>query len=247
MTILLIRANRNEVDEDALRERGIPSVVDPYLTITPAENPAGVARMREALSAPGQKWLVVTSTNSLPMLAAALNPGELDIIIGHQPDLRFAAIGAQTELQLRERGAGEILRGRDADSSSLAELLSTQEPCPVIIPSSNISMRTLHSELTQRGFSVVEEVVYVTETVAQVPPSCAGVHSGKYAGVLLRSPSAARAFATFNRDSSIPLFCAGRVTAAQVENLGLSPAAVSPDPTPDSIAQTIDEYLKVHS
>lgn len=247
MTILLIRANRNESDQQALQARGIQSVIDPYLAIHPVHNPDGVERMRAALCAPGMKWLIATSTNSLPLFESALAPGELEEIIRTQPDLYFAAIGSQTELQLRALGASQVLRDTGADSSSLAQLLGKQAPCPVIIPSSKIAMRNFENILPQHGFSLIEEVVYSTETVNHEPVSVRGVRTGEYSGVLLRSPSAVRAFAAFNRVIDIPIFCAGRTTSAQAEILGMTPAGVSPDPSPDSVAQTISNYLKDHN
>lgn len=247
VTILLIRANRNEVDQLALEARGIQSIIDPYLTISPARNPGGVVRMRDALKAPGEKWLVAASTNSLAMFGKALMPGELEKIIHTQTDIRFAAIGEQTELQLRALGATEVLRGSSADSSALSYVLGQQTPCPVIIPSSNIAMRNLERELSRQGFSLIEEVVYVTETVIHIPASVHSVRTAEVSGVLLRSPSAARAFVSFNGVPNIPIFCAGLTTSSQAEILGLTIAATSPDPSPDSVAQTISEYMKEHN
>jgi uroporphyrinogen-III synthase len=244
MTVLLIRANRNEVDQSALQRRGITSVIDPYLSITPVKNSAGVKRMHNALKTAGKKWLVATSTNSLHFFAEALQPGELEYLIRTDPELRFAAIGEQTEQQLRELGAKEVLRASSADSSSLAMELGKLQPCPVIIPSSNIAMKSLGNELQQHGFRLIEEVVYSTAEVSSTPKSVAGVSSGVFSGVLLRSPSAARAFFNFNGLTEIPMFCAGRTTSAQAGVLGLKIALVSTNPSPASVAQSISDYYK---
>lgn len=244
MTILLIRANRNEVDQSALAEHGIPSVIDPYLSITPVENPAGVKKMHNALKAPGTKWLVASSTNSLRFFADALPQGELEYLIHTDHELRLAAIGEQTEQQLRDFGAKEVLRASTADSSTLALELSKFPPCPVIIPSSNIAMKSLANELSRTGFRLIEEVVYSTDEVSSTPQSVTGVLSGEFTGVLLRSPSAARAFAHFNGKTELPVFCAGRTTSVQAGVLGLRIAAVASDPSPASVARSISDYFK---
>jgi uroporphyrinogen-III synthase len=73
------------------------------------------------------------------------------------------------------------------------------------------------------------------------------IAGGQISGVLLRSPSAARAFVDFTGSVDIPVFCAGRTTATQAEVLGLTVSAVSADPSPETVALTISEYLKAHS
>ncbi|HLP23114.1 MAG TPA: hypothetical protein VK139_03625, partial [Microbacteriaceae bacterium] len=62
MSVLLIRANRNEVDAEALAAFGIDCIIDPFMTITPRENDTGVARMRAALEDGEPSWLIATST-----------------------------------------------------------------------------------------------------------------------------------------------------------------------------------------
>ncbi|MDF9809802.1 uroporphyrinogen-III synthase [Aurantimicrobium minutum] len=246
MTILLIRANRNDADQKALSSLGIDTKIDPYLVISAVENPAGVERIRQALKATGNKWLVATSTNSLGFLETAMLPGELTNLIRTQPGLNCAAIGELTEQQLRELGARTVLRAPISDSQSLSNVLGNLEPCPVVIPSSNIAMKSLSHGLAKRGFTLIEEVVYSTNIVTQIPASVAEIAEGKFTGVLLRSPSAARAFAAFNGAVTLPVFCAGRTTSAQAVELGLNVVTVSSDPTPLSVAQSITSYLKEH-
>ncbi|WP_280797917.1 uroporphyrinogen-III synthase [Aurantimicrobium minutum] len=247
MSILLIRANRNEVDQSALESYGVDCIVDPYLSIAKVHNPVGIARLREALIAPGNKWLVATSTNALSFFQAELKTGELQKIIQTQRDLRFAAIGAETEKQLREVGAEKVLRSSEADSQSLAKVIAETEPCPVVIPSSSIAMKSLSQTLNSRGFELIEEVIYATESVTHIPASVKQIAANQISGVLLRSPSAARAFVGFNGIVDLPVFCAGRTTATQAGVLGLTVSAVSADPSPETVALTISEYLKAHS
>jgi len=244
MTILLIRANRNEVDQSALRGLGFQSFIDPYLSITSVKNSTGVEKMHSALKTAGTKWLVASSTNSLRFFSDALQPGELEFLIHTNPELRFAAIGEQTEKQLRALGAKKVLRASAADSSSLASELLKHPPCPIIIPSSNIAMKSLSYELTQHGFTLIEEVVYSTQAVSSAPKSVAGILQGEFSGVLLRSPSAARAFFEFNGTTELPVFCAGHTTSAQASNVGLKVAAVSSDPSPAAVARSVFDYFK---
>jgi uroporphyrinogen-III synthase len=244
MTILLIRPNRNEVDAQALNALNIPTISDPYLTLSAFSNPEGVLRMKEALSATDEVWLIITSPNALQYFEEQLKPGELKDIILSNPNLRFAAIGDQTEAQLIKLGAKEVLRAKESYSESLANLLITQKPAKVVIPSGSISMKELPAKLLASGFTVIEEVVYLTNQVTKTPRSVNEIKLGNITGVLLRSPSAARAFVHFVGDKNIYVFCAGKTTAATAIELGLPVSGISMDPTPEVLAKMIFDKLK---
>ncbi len=244
MTILLIRPNRNEVDVHALNAFDIPAIVDPYLSLSAFSNPKGVRRMKEALNGPGETWLVITSPNALQYFEESLNPGELKNIISNNSKLRFAAIGDQTETQLIEYGAKNILRAKDSYSENLADLLITFKPARVVIPSGSIAMKELPAKLIASGSSVIEEVVYSTNQVTDPPKSVSEIELGNISGVLLRSPSAARAFVFFAGLPDIHIFCAGKTTAATATNLGLVVSGIATDPTPETVAKMIFNKLK---
>ena len=64
--VLLIRAAGNENDQLALKEVGIESIIDPYLKIAPAKDPAGAFELlAELKSAKEPTWVIATSANSL--------------------------------------------------------------------------------------------------------------------------------------------------------------------------------------
>ena len=253
MKVLLIRANRNEVDKKALADLGIDSVIDPYLDISIFANANGANRMLQALQSGIQPtWLVVTSTNALDYFDQNLEPGQLDAVIRDSKTLKYAAIGEQTAQLLAERGASKILtprqsnRNNSADSQSLAEVLCGTPKGLAVIPAGSIAMAGLSQELRASGFDVITEVVYQTHAVTQAPSSVARISAGEIDAVLLRSPSAARAFSSFIGDTKIPIFCAGKTTATQAESLGLEVIAVSPDPSPSHVAKTIFEKAANH-
>jgi len=246
MTVLLIRANRNDVDEHALEAEGIECFTDPYLSITEEPNHAGAQRMKNALLSSDPTWLIVTSSNALPFFEQLLEVNELESIIRSNKALKFAAIGSQTRKALEDRGASHVLTPNEAYAESLASLMVKTEPCEVVIPSGSIAMQTLDNALTAAGFTVIAEIVYNTELVERAPRSVEMIASGELGGVLLRSPSAARAFVSFNGTPDISVFCAGKTTARQAESLGLTITATSDDPAPEAVARTISTYLKEH-
>lgn len=246
-TVLLIRANRNEVDAAALSELGIASVTDPYLSITSSQNIAGARRMLEALRSNQPTWLIATSTNALSFFEDLLDSGELEQVIRSNRSLRFAAIGEQTQRELEQRGAVAVVTPWQAYADSLADILVQSQPCRVVIPSGSIAMNTLNTALTEHGFEIVSGVVYNTDTVHDTPESVVSVLSGRISAVLFRSPSAVRAFHSFNGVANIAVFCAGTTTARQAELLGYTVTAISENPSPESVAHTIAYSLKAQS
>ncbi|MFM5905740.1 MAG: uroporphyrinogen-III synthase, partial [Micrococcales bacterium] len=250
-------------DAAALAAHGISTVTDPYLEIGAVANIDGATRMFSALaqaeaagpadaadnsSAP--TWLIVTSTNALDYFEALLEPKQLKHLISNSKNLRFAAIGELTARQLSDRGATDIVTARSQypnapiDSESLADILCATNPGTAVIPSGSIAMVGLAQRLRAAGFEVVTEVVYETKKVDAPPSSVQKIASGQIDSVLLRSPSAARAFVDFNGVfTGVRFFCAGRTTAQQAERLGLKVAAIAPDPSPQAVAQTIANFL----
>lgn len=243
-TVLLIRANRNDVDAQALAHVGIRTEIDPYLSISSSGNVDGARRLLGELQSSETTWLVVTSTNALEFFEQLLSPGQLTSVIRSNPQLKFAAIGDQTRYELELRGAVGVRIPQQSHAEALIELLVQSKACRVVIPSGSISMNTLNEGLTAKRTELFEEVVYITEPVAQEPASVQLVTQQRIDAVLFRSPSAVRAFESFNGTPSLKVFCAGKTSARQAEQLGFSVVAISENPSPRTVAQTIAAHLK---
>lgn len=236
MTVLLIRANQNERDQQQLEP--IPTLIDPYLSISKVVNPEGAQKLLQALKEP-DAWLVITSTNAIHFFEANLEPNQLQQAIKQNPTLNFAAIGQETKKQLQKLTKKPILTA-EANSESLAQAIAKQNPKTLVIPSSNIAMKTLSENIEA---NIIDEVVYQTQTVETKPASTELIAEGKIEAVLLRSPSAARAFKLFNPNAQIKVFCAGKTTEAEALRLELKVTAIAPDPSPETVARTIKENL----
>jgi uroporphyrinogen-III synthase len=241
---LLIRANQNEADAEALKGYGIESVIDPYLSISLVPNEVGARKMLEVLKSEDLKWLVITSTNVLSYWSALLEPGELESSIANATNTSFAAIGSRTKEQLTKLGVKQVLVASKKDSLSLAGQIAQTTPIKVILPTGSISMKNIPETLEGKGFEIISQVVYHTESVKNEPPSVAGVIAGLFDCVILRSPSAARAFLSFNPNPNLRIVCAGATTATEVEKLGHSVSAVAYDPGPEALARATSEALR---
>lgn len=241
MTTLLIRPNRNEPDRVALAAKGLTVLVDPFLTIEQVPNPEGAKRLLDTLRTGEPCWLVVTSHNAWESWLAQCAPGELEDTIVHHPAVHCGAIGETTATILTDLGVSRVtIPGRN-DGESLAELIAQTPPCPVVLPSGSISMRSIPRTLAPKGFQVVEEVFYTTDRVVKVPSSVAAVESGEVTSVVFRSPSAVRALFHFvpTPPATLALVCGGRTTAQEVSRLGAEATVISATPTPESVAEAV--------
>lgn len=241
MTVLLIRANRNVDDRDALLAEGIDSHTDPYLAIRAVENPSGAQRLVSVLEASDPVWLVITSQNALTYWYQQAPAGSLEALLGKSSHLRYAAIGQTTAQVLAVFGVHNIVIPEGRNSASLADLIAQSPPCPVVIPAGNISMRSLPRRLAPEGFEIVEEVFYATEPVVVTPRTVSLVMAGEIDTVLVRSPSAARAFSRFvpHIPRTLRIVCGGETTAHEVRRLGFAHPLVAEDPSPSAVARFI--------
>ena len=246
MTVLLIRANRNEADEAALNHCGLQTLTDPYLEVTQVDNPSGAARMLEAITSGQAGWLVISSLNALHYWSAQLPSGELTEALAARDDLRIAAIGPSTAAAARDIGATEVVTPETGTSRVLADLLAEFPSSLVVVPSGSISMRSLPDTLVPRGFTVLEEVVYQTTSPSAAPKSAGTLDTLGITDVLFRSPSAVRSFVEFNPHlpDGIRLFATGPTTAQQMEQLGLAVRATCPDSSPETVAQTLASIIE---
>ncbi|MEZ7820633.1 MAG: uroporphyrinogen-III synthase [Aquiluna sp.] len=243
MKILLIRPNRNDADAAALAKFGIKTEIDPYLEISQVNNVLGAQKMLDALRSKAEKWLILTSSNSLQYWQNLLSPGELEKVVFESESIQFAAIGQQTKKQLFALGANEVVVADRFDSASLAKTLSGGKPIPVVIPAGSIAMQTLDNSLSGLGFDVISEVVYQTNPVVTAPNSVRQIAAGVFDAVLLRSPSAARTFLSKNPSPRLSIICGGNTTAKAVQALGVKPDLIAADPSPDAIAKAVSAYF----
>lgn len=243
MKVLLIRPNRNEADAAALAEFDIETEIDPYLEISQVNNVLGAQKMLDALRSKTEKWLILTSSNSLQYWQNLLGSGELEKVVFESESIQFAAIGQQSKTQLFALGANEVVVADRFDSASLAKTLSGGKPIPVVIPAGSIAMQTLDNSLSALGFDVISEVVYQTNPVVTAPNSVGQIAAGVFDAVLLRSPSAARTFLSKNPSPRLSIICGGNTTAKAVQALGVKPDLIAADPSPEAIAKAVSEYF----
>ena len=240
MSVLLIRANRNDRDKEVLASRGFDVIVEPYLQIAQIDNPEGAARLLNALKSEAD-WLVVTSVNALHYWSNQVEENSIAATIGARPELRIAAIGDTTATAVRNLGAREVVTPDEGTSRVLADVLGEYRPGIIVLPSGSISMRSIPDTLTPRGFTVLEETFYRIDVVDE-PPSTADSLTGHGVDVVVfRSPSAVRAFKHFHQSIPEPvlLVASGPTTAAEILEAGWQTDATATNSSAEALADAV--------
>ncbi len=244
--VLLVRAlGGDDTDADALRALGVCVVEDPYLSVDACSDADATHRAHSVLQAIGESadWLVVTSRAALRALAELASPSLLADAFarGRERGLSFAAVGESTASAMRDLGADAVLTPAQSTAAGLRTELVCRPAARVILPQGRQAMTGLAEGLRAVGWTVDQEVVYETATVSERPSSADGLARGAFDAVVLRSPTAVRAVASF-----VPVLapgtvvvCGGPTTADEANRLGLPNIVVSPAPGAAAVAETV--------
>ena len=236
--VVLVRPDRNEADAAELSGAGFTVLVEPYLSVTTADDPAPALALLDVLDprrTGRDTWLALTSARTTAHWAALVGPHLLYAALdaAHEGGLRVACVGSATAATLPD-GMSPTLTATNPDASALLDdlLAATAYPMLALLPGSAIARPTLADGLTAAGWAVRTAAVYDTRSVLTRPASADLLANGTAAALVLRSPSAVAAVAGFVQpDPSVTIVAVGPTTTSAVREQGWS--AVTPD-SPDS-------------
>jgi hydroxymethylbilane synthase len=248
--VLLVRDGAADPDLAALRAVGLAAVSDPYIRVGPHPDPRpGVALVERleswAATTAGPRWLLASSPSALPCWEATVGPGRLRAAVAAAvaAGVRAAAVGERTAATLRAVGFPAVAVPNGASAADLVMLLAQETTGEALLPVGDLALPTLPEGLSGEGWRVHRAVVYRTRAVDDQPPSTRLLDTGEISVVVVRSPSAARAFASFAPSSRARLVCGGPTTARAAEALGLVVAGVAADPSPAGVALAVRRVL----
>ncbi|MDO9485293.1 MAG: hydroxymethylbilane synthase [Actinomycetota bacterium] len=242
--VLLVRANDNEADAQALAALGIGSVTDSYLNMSTSLSRANADVLLAKLE-DGVDWLVVTSQIAMPSWASLVGRDRLANALAEAKlkGMQVAVVGSKTAESVQELGVSiDLIPVLPSAVGLLAELPTGGGT--VVFPHGSIAMRALPDGLRNRGWTITDGVVYETSVVRPEPISTTLLRSGDISAIILRSPSAARAVAQhLGSRTAIPVIVSGPTTAEQAESLGFTVAAVASSPSATDMAQAVAQVV----
>ncbi|MGV1005334.1 MAG: uroporphyrinogen-III synthase [Candidatus Nanopelagicales bacterium] len=244
--ILLIRPDGNEADAQALDALGLPSWIDPYLQVAPTDPATGEKLLVALGEAVG--WVLIASPRTLRRWAALVGADRLRAALAGAAEAgwRFGVVGAATARALGEWVTASALVPSEQSAAGLLRELPPG-PARALLPGSAIARPELAAGLRARGWDVLAAPVYRTAAVRAAPPSAAPLSRGELPGVVLRSPSAARAMLLHARPPAATLLvAAGPTTQAAASEQGLF-CLLAPSGTPAEVAATLAEALRRRS
>lgn len=242
--VVITRARK---DIGALREllenAGATVLELPMIAIAPPEDVAPLDAALRSLDA--YHWIVFTSRNAVDAVFDRLSA--LGLPSRLPADTRVAAIGPSTAHDLGARGVPIHLVPAEATAARLAVHLrgAGVERTKILLPASNLARPQLRAALEAAGAQVDQVVAYRTVRPPDVDPVALDALRREAVDVVaLASPSALRNLvdllgAEASCLQQTRLACVGPTTASAVRELGLHPAVVATDQTPEGLTQAI--------
>ena len=227
-----------------LRGRGIGAVVVPTVAIDRSSTGPDLDRM--LLTLDGAAWLVLTSANGAEALADRIAISGRSV----PNDTRVAAVGPATADVLRAAGLRVDHVPQRYLTVEIAAGLGDVDGRRIVLARADAATPDLREALLARGAVVEEVVAYRTleGPAYSRDPLRAALHDD-LDGVTFTSSSTVRGLLRLAsavdraRARSVPAFCIGPVTADTARRAGFHVAAVAPEHTAASLADTIADHF----
>lgn len=268
--ILITRtADRAQPLASLLGNLGAEPLLLPLIDFERAQDQASLDAAMDSLAAGGFDWLVVSSSTTVRALmenAAGRGVALADLIPART---QVATVGPSTQRALESVGLRVALA--PSETQSAEGLLAVWDPAParVFLPQADLAAPGLRQGLAARGADVTSVTAYHTvdypaseeqRLTAELPsgvvpsetntpvltPLQAGheLEAGRIDAVVAASPSAARRIAgLFPQLAGCRFIAIGPPTAAAAAGLGITVAAIAPQPTPDGIVSALESVF----
>jgi hydroxymethylbilane synthase len=233
---------------DSLVRRGAEPLPLPTIRIEPIDDLTQLDVAIEETRRGAFAWSVFTSANAVEIFA-----NRMDVLNVHPDQLastRVAAVGRATAAAVAEAGLNLSLVPEHSTAEALAARLRQvmDARARVLYPRSAMGRDVLPNELRAAGFDVLAIDVYHTLPEPNVDQRVLDrVRRGEVDVLTFASPSSVRHLVALLASESIalntiPVVCAGPVTAQAAREAGLLVAAVSESPHTASMSKAIAEF-----
>ncbi len=217
-----------------LADRGAIPLLYPCIAIQPPDDMRELDGCLAALAAGRFDWLVLTSANTVQILAERLR--YLRLPLRAFADVRLAAIGAATNeavINLWGRAANLVPAEHVAEGLAAALQSAAAPGQELLVPQGDLARPLLVQSLRDAGFGVTSMVAYHT-TIGSGGVDLPALLPAVDAITFTSSSTARNLLARLAQDGGsrrqlegIRLACIGPITAATLRSLGLPPAIVA--------------------
>ena len=214
---------------DALVARGLEPVQVPLTRIREASDRAAIDGALAKLAAGSYDWLVVTSQNTVSVLAGTEVP----------ESTRVAAVGAATADALRSVGIHVDLVPAVQSAAGLLRAWPSSTGQSVLLPSSARAKPTLTHGLRAAGLVVDKVDVYEPVPVYSSRDELDATGFAGVDAVVISSGTVAEQVAALGLDDGALVIAIGEQTAADCLELGMRVTAVADEPSADGIATAV--------
>jgi hydroxymethylbilane synthase len=232
----------------ALVSRGAEPLPLPAIRIEPIDDTAQLDIAIDASRGGEFEWCVFTSANAVEVFASRMDA--VGVLPTQLAGLRVAAVGRTTAAAVADAGLTVTLVPETANADALAAALCQvmRAGARVLYPRSAMGRDVLPNELRAAGFDVLAIDVYRTLPEPNVDRRVLDrVRRGEADVMTFASPSSVRHFVALLEPagvdlSTIPVVCAGQVTALAAREAGLLVSAVSESPDAAAMSKAIASF-----
>ena len=223
-----------------LRAIGANPFYFPTVRIEPAADTGALEHAIADATAGAYDWIMVTSANAVPAIAACLQPDS-------PITAKIASVGERTADALSNVGLQVALVPEDQSARGMLAALAS-EPLTekrVLLPLSSIARPTLADGLRERGAVVDVVTAYQTVPVTEVDAgTIASLKNRETNAVMLSSPSAVASLvdllgAQIATISGAFFIAIGKTTASAMRDADLPVHSVATEPTPNGIVNAL--------
>lgn len=249
--IVNTRAPHQQADFDALLcAQGAEPIAYPCIDIAPPEDTSALDEAIRTAAAGGFDWLVLTSRNTVLMLARRLEA--LGLPAHALNGLRVATVGPATaEAAEAQLSLTVDLTPDEYVAEALATTLVDAPGGRIFLPQSAIARPTLHGELTDAGLDVTCVAAYRTIPGSGGADIPALLKAGQVHAVTFTSSSTARNFVrrlqneggSLSDLDGVCVACIGPITGETASDLGLAVSVIPEDYTLEGMVQALAAYF----
>lgn len=228
---------------DELMNAGAIPLLYPCLALLPPDEITPLHQALDNLLHGGYDWLILTSSNTVTVLAETLKR------LKHP--IECAVVGATTAQAASEVGLPVTLLHDKYTAEEMANALPPLHGAQILLPQSALADKLLATALIERGAHVTAVTAYTMGVGSGGIDLPAYLRAGMVDAITLTSPSSFTNLLTRLENEGgdldllrrVPLACIGSTTAHAVQTGGFTPTIIAKTYTAHGLVGALDAYF----